>query len=298
MKIARIAVCLLMGIVLVSGFACCPDGPTPTPTPTPTLTPEATPTPTGTPPIVSDYIFYEDFETDLNNWYDIELPNRMYITDRLSYSGDHCLEMRFEPGDSEIAAGWMRRRFFPENYPWPGEGPNLETQGVNEMYVRFYERWSDNFQWPGTGYGPHNIYIGAGDFDSPTSSELTAYLEVRNRHPLAMIAGGHRGIDYTEWEANSSEIELDRWYCLEMRLRMSDPGQKNGVIQVWVDGDLVIDVHDAFMRREYLDLDGNPLAFHLFMIGPWYHDGVTSSETMYIWIDELAISTQHIGPLE
>ena len=40
MKIARIVIILLLGILLVSGFACCPEGagPEATPTPTPTVT--------------------------------------------------------------------------------------------------------------------------------------------------------------------------------------------------------------------------------------------------------------------
>lgn len=294
MKKYKILFAFIVTMLFVIRITGCSE-PAPSPTPTPSPSP-STPPPTTTPTTHGEgYIFYEDFETNLSQWYDIERPDQMYITDSMFYGGSHCLEMRFNPRDDEVAAGWMLRRFFPGNYPWPGEGPNLETQGLNEVYVRFYERWSENFQWPGTGYGPHNIYIGAGDFDSPTESELTAYLEVQNLHPLAMILGGHRDIDYTSWEADSPEIQLDRWYCFEMRLRMSDPNQNNGIFQVWVDGDLVIDVRDAFMRRDYLDLDGNPLSFHLFMIGPWYHDGVTSVETMYIWIDELAVSTQRIG---
>lgn len=52
MKKARIAIVLLLGILLVSGFACDGDGeptPTSTPMPTPTTTPTLTPTPTPTP---------------------------------------------------------------------------------------------------------------------------------------------------------------------------------------------------------------------------------------------------------
>lgn len=241
-------------------------------------------------------IFYENFETDLSSWYDIERQDRMYISDQQAYAGSRSLEMRFEPADDEVAAGWMRRRFFPENYPWPGEGPNLETAGVDTVYLRVFERWSENWQWPLPGYGPHNIYIGAGDFDSPTESELTVYLEIRDWQPLAMTVGGHRDLDYTDYPATTGPtVQLRRWHCLEIRVTMSEPGQSNGIIQVWLDEELVIDVDDAFMRREYLDLDGNPLSFHLMMIGPWYHDGVYSSEPMYIWMDELAVSRSRIG---
>ncbi len=49
MKIARILLVLILGIALVSGFAC--GGGEPTATPTPTLKPSPTPTPTSTPPV-------------------------------------------------------------------------------------------------------------------------------------------------------------------------------------------------------------------------------------------------------
>ena len=44
MKIARIAAILLLGILLVSAFACCPESAGPGPTPTPTATPTPLPT--------------------------------------------------------------------------------------------------------------------------------------------------------------------------------------------------------------------------------------------------------------
>jgi hypothetical protein len=49
MRVTRIVLILLLGILLVSGVACGPMAPpTPTPTPTPTATPTPTPTPTPT----------------------------------------------------------------------------------------------------------------------------------------------------------------------------------------------------------------------------------------------------------
>ena len=236
-------------------------------------------------------IFHKDFEKDLSDWFDYEAPDRMYITDQVAYIGSHSLQVEFRPGDRADRAGWIHRHFFPEHWPWSGEGPNLETAGVEEVYVRLYERWSENFHWCPDEEGPHNIYLGAGDFDSPTQSELTVYLEIRHWHPMVMILGGHHGIDYTVWEAERPRIELGRWYCFEIRVKMNEPGQSNGIIQLWVDGELVLDIHDAYMRHSRIDLNGNILSFHRFMIGPYYHGGVTSSETMYIWIDEITVST-------
>lgn len=236
-------------------------------------------------------LLYEDFEAGLGAWFDIEHPQRMYTTDRIAYAGDRCLEMIFRPGDGEVGPGWMLRRFFPER-----TGTPLETEGVEEVFMRVFQRFSSNWQWPAGGDGPHNLYLLAGDVDGLATTELTVYLEFRNLHPLAMICGAHQDIDYQDWEATgAAPVELDRWYCLEIRARMNDPGHSNGIIQVWLDNQQVLDVAGVTMRHNGIGLDGTTLSFHEMAVGPWYHGGIYSPDPMYVWMDELAVSTQRIG---
>ena len=238
-----------------------------------------------------EYLFYENFESGLGAWFDHEYPQRMYTTNATAYTGSHCLEMAFRPGDGEVGPGWMYRRFFPER-----AGTPLETEGVEEVYMRVFQRWSANWQWPQGGDGPHNLYLLAGDVDGLATTELTVYLEIRNLHPLAVICGAHQNINYQDWEATAATpIQLDRWYCLEIRAKMNDPGQANGIIQVWLDNQQVLDVGNITMRHNRIGLDGTTLSFHEMAIGPWYHDGIYNQQPMYIWMDELAVSTQRIG---
>ncbi len=239
----------------------------------------------------AQYLFYEDFESGLGNWFDHEYPDRMYTTDQTAYRGSHCLEMVFRPGDGEIGPGWMYRRFFPQR-----AGTPQETEGVEEVYMRVFQRFSANWQWPRGGDGPHNLYLLAGDVDGLATTELTVYLEFRNLHPLAMICGAHQDIDYQDWEATTAApIQLDRWYCLEIRAKMNDAGQANGLLQVWLDGQLVLDVRNLTLRHNRIGLDGTTLSFHEMAIGPWYHGGIYSQQPMYVWMDEIAVSTQRIG---
>jgi len=78
MKITRIAAIFLLGILLVSGFACCPapePAPTPTPTPTPTLTPTRTPTPTPTGQVMKPIVNYIPSDWELEE----DTPYPQYI---------------------------------------------------------------------------------------------------------------------------------------------------------------------------------------------------------------------------
>ena len=71
--------------------------------------------------------------------------------------------------------------------------------------------------------------------------------------------------------------------------------QANGLLQVWLDGQLVLDVRNLTLRHNRIGLDGTTLSFHEMAIGPWYHGGIYSQQPMYVWMDEIAVSTQRIG---
>ncbi|MFK7769371.1 MAG: polysaccharide lyase [Mariniblastus sp.] len=46
-----------------------------------------------------------------------------------------------------------------------------------------------------------------------------------------------------------TELKSNRWYEITQRIRMNTPGQFNGVIQIWVDDQLVVDKQDVRFRN-------------------------------------------------
>ncbi len=76
-----------------------------------------------------------------------------------------------------------------------------------------------------------------------------------------------------------TEFTSNRWYDIQQRIRMNTPWQSNGILQIWVDGQLVVDKQDVFFRKNY-DLGIDKLYFCTFF-GGGYDWRTSKYETAY-----------------
>ncbi len=53
---------------------------------------------------------------------------------------------------------------------------------------------------------------------------------------------------YTDEAGTPITIKSNVWYQISQRIRMNDPAKADGVIQIWLDGNLVVDKHDVRFR--------------------------------------------------
>lgn len=80
-----------------------------------------------------------------------------------------------------------------------------------------------------------------------------------------------------------------RWHTVKQCYAMNTVGQKNGVLQAWMDGSLVVNLHD-FVYRTRSDVHINYVAWELFRGGntlAW-----AGSRTGYVDIDNVQITSQ------
>lgn len=84
--------------------------------------------------------------------------------------------------------------------------------------------------------------------------------------------------------------EAGRWVCIESRLKLNTPGQKDGYAALWVDG-----VLDA--ERKNLDLRGTYTghSINAIFLEAYWNNG--SPVDQYRWYDDFVVSTEPIGPL-
>ena len=61
-------------------------------------------------------------------------------------------------------------------------------------------------------------------------------------------------------------LETDHWYTVRSRILMNTPGSSDGVIQAWIDGELVLDIRDARLRSD-ASLGTDMLYFSTFFGG-------------------------------
>ena len=80
------------------------------------------------------------------------------------------------------------------------------------------------------------------------------------------------------------------WYEIIQRIQMNDPGVRNGVLQVWLDGNLVLDQQDILWRTEN-SFAIDQLYFSTFFGGG--EDWQTSKDEI-IYFDEFVVSLSEI----
>lgn len=257
----------------------------------------------------ADRIFFqENFDSNLDNWVDIERPDRMYTTREVSHSGAGSLAMEFRGGDDDGAVGWMH------HWIYSGREEPMVYEGTATIYLRWYQRWSSTFLFKG-----HNIYALSGSLGS-AETDHTLYVDAEREdpasddpsptgRPIVMVRSttdicGESA--YCDWRLGDVIIERDRWYCFEILAAMNapydptlqQPSQRNGTIRFWIDGVELLDLEGVFMRHGLITAHDSVLnSYSRVMIGPWYHDGVPAQiDRMYSWVDDLVAANYRLGP--
>ncbi|MCA9130585.1 MAG: hypothetical protein KDB22_26030, partial [Planctomycetales bacterium] len=89
----------------------------------------------------------------------------------------------------------------------------------------------------------------------------------------------------------SGLLEKNRWYSVEQHIRLNTPGNADGILRAWVDGQLVFERNDILFRN----------TDELKIESVWmnvYHGGMTPPDTdLTLFIDNLVIARDYIGPM-
>lgn len=91
------------------------------------------------------------------------------------------------------------------------------------------------------------------------------------------------------WTANSTSLLNSTWRHVEVYMKMNSisdgKGQTNGIMQYWLDGQLIINHSNALYRTA-----AHPtMKFNQFVIAPYIGDGSPVDQTM--WLDDLTIAS-------
>ena len=102
---------------------------------------------------------------------------------------------------------------------------------------------------------------------------------------------GKYGSNWTWGIEDRGRLENNRWYCIEQYVRMNTPGENNGVLRGWVDGEL------AFERTDVRFRDVDSLKIETVWLNIYYGGSWTAQSDYHLYIDNVAISKQPIGPM-
>jgi hypothetical protein len=251
-------------------------------------------------PAVEPVLLRENFD-------DADLPKRGWYdgtTFRIAGEAHHgagCIEYEWRAGDTAPTAA--------------SKGARHAIAATDEVYVRFYLKLSANWGWSGRSYHPHLLHFLTTEnskFHGPAASHLTLYMEpVNGKQRLAAkdiqnkdkpqgltqgpLKGGFNGAHYDSRETLFTD---DRWHCIEAHFKLNtldvknDRPNRDGIVRGWFDGRLVIDYTDVVLRST----DFPTMKFNQFLMTPYFGPGLLP-HAQKLWLDELVIATQRIGPL-
>lgn len=97
--------------------------------------------------------------------------------------------------------------------------------------------------------------------------------------------------DILMWDNDVAELEHGRWYCVEGHVRMNTPGEADGWVRGWVDGEVGLDKRDVRYRRT----GESHLGVQTMWMDLYHGGGDPSAADNEVRIDSLAVGPQRIG---
>jgi hypothetical protein len=245
-------------------------------------------------------LFSESFENaDLakRNWYD-------GTTTRITgdaMAGKGCIEYEWTDRRSSVKGSSPVRHLF---------------EPTDEVSIRFYLKLSKGWGWSGRNYHPHLTHFLTTEnskWHGPAASHLTLYIEpvggklrlaaqdIQNKdmpHGLTQgpLKGGYNGKFYDSQEVLFTD---DQWHCVEAYFKLNtldlenDRPNGDGIVRGWFDGKLIVEHTDVVLRST----DFSKMKFNQFLMAPYFGPGLLP-HAQKLWIDELAVGTKRIGPLD
>lgn len=189
-----------------------------------------------------------------------------------------------------------------------GDSPTGKVINRDRKYDEIYWRVYVKHQYGWTGGGPAKLSRATSIVSSNWAQAMIAHVwssgEALTLDPATgvrddrVVTTRYNDFGNLRWLGNKpvsgfklhSTAESGRWVCVEARVKLNTPGQKDGLNQLWIDGRLEAERKGLDWRGRYTGHGINAV----FMETYWNKG---SPVTQSRWIDNFVISTQPIGPV-
>lgn len=179
------------------------------------------------------------------------------------------------------------------------------AEDLREIYWRFYHRTLAPWPMPNPAKLTRAWVFGSEDHwgqaailhlwegPAPLLDPVSGVLQVSGSD--RMITTGYNDFEHFEWlgilRGRTPIYDADdagRWFCIETRFRLNDPGAANGVAAYWIDGELQA-------RRDDLDFVGtwDDYGINMVALENWVNEGAPAPAVRVM--DNLVIPTARIG---
>lgn len=262
----------------------------------------------------AETFFYENWElgtpqTFLSDYYGNFADSSQWTIQSNVANGNYAAEHRFSNG----GGGSYCTQHFGDSTKSPVY-QNGSGNRYLDLYVQFKLYYSPGYDWSagnnkqmiiGTDDGirhdniccnpwvSHYITLSAGG----TGTQGYFDVEGNNKHNPSV---GHNWFDLDPNingfdQNNRYYIQTGRWYTVEIRRRLNDSGQSNGIFEMWIDGQKVAEYNNVLYR---VPLDGAYGAdfnygTNFVMLSTYINNPAPKEQSMYY--DDAILSSTYIG---
>jgi len=192
-------------------------------------------------------------------------------------------------------------------YKYMDETGAEPDEGYFRYYLRIGEDWNptDGGKLPGfsgtygvAGWGGRPVdgtdgWSARGTYRTvvPDGNPLARHSAIGNYVYHADMAGQYGDVDL--WlQGCAGLLDKNRWYAVETYIKLNTPTQNDGIIRGWVDGRL------AYERTDWRWRDIDTLKVEQVWMN-FYHGGTAVPPTdLHVYIDNVVIATEYIGPMQ
>ena len=231
-----------------------------------------------------EWDFCTDFETGWPpDWDPSSDLSRTFVSTTMPFQGTQSLEWVYL---NNVDSSGFTYKFLSQNY--------------TELYLRWYLRLSSN--WVGTGCAGGQCNTKGPIVNGSGFSLGSAVYHMQDSQNVNSPNYGIKTTKETNWDdtlifqnvGTPVTWQNDRWYCVESHVKLNTPGQANGLAEMWIDDNQVINSPNHEFIGSSLS-DPSPSNYHwnfLFWSGSKYP---SSAGTQYRWYDNIIASSQRIG---
>jgi hypothetical protein len=201
----------------------------------------------------------------------------------------------------EVGAGGFKLGFGRNPITYMDKGIRRD-EDFHEVYYRMYLKHQEGWRGSPAKLSRATVFSAANDWSQAMIAHLWSDAE---EHLLLdpascvrdglVVCEGYNDFDRLRWlgfrsgkSAIFSTRESGRWRCVEAHVRLNDKGEKNGVQEFWVDGQLEA-------RRDSLDFVGvyDDYALNAIFFENYWNAGSPIEQERYF--DNIVVSTSPIG---
>jgi hypothetical protein len=257
----------------------------------------------------SDWIFCDDFEdtgplVKQGRYFEYDDNAGDFVPKvGVGVGGSRGMQVRWQAG--EVGAGSIKLAFGRNPNAYMNKQNIRPAETFREIYYRMHLRMQSGWRGSPAKLSRATVFASANDWRQAMIAHLWSDDKERLLiDPASCVnASGavqcttYNDFDHLSWLGNKSgvtplfsAISGDKWFCVEVHVKLNEPGVSNGIQEFWIDGQLEA-------RREGLNFVGaySDYAINAVFFENYWNAGSPLAQERYF--DNIVVSTKPIGCL-